>query len=322
MFLNNTKSSLNEMSVWKPEICIFGPGGMKGLLMLGAIIYLQERCLLDEVQIFVCCSIGCPLGFYYLLGCQMNDPSIIEEAMSTNLFKELNTIRLDEVKQNAGLINHNEVRTQMTARCMEKLGCVPTLLEFYQLTHKTFVCVTVNLDTDETRYLSWQTEPNLSVIDAILMSTNIPFLFRKIRYEGHVYIDGAFGNPYPVDLYDNGQRRILGISITTKKPMTSDTTDTDNLRYVYKVLNASITQLKKRILTSCSTACKHLTLVSPTMDTTGLTFTPEIKLKLLQVGFKTCKKFVLQELYDIVDGSEQNEYLDIIESSEEVFYDN
>lgn len=307
--------------IWKPEICILGPGGMKGLLIYGAIIFLQLRSLLNECHTFVCVSIGCPLGLYLLLGFQMNDPGLIEEAMSTNLFKELNTIKFDEIKQNAGLINHNEVRSQLTARCIEKLGHVPTLLEFYQITNKTFVCVTVNLDTDETRYLSWETEPNLSVVDAILMSTNIPFLFRKIRYDGNIYIDGAFGNPYPVDLYDNGQTKILGISITTKKPATVDSTDTDNIRYIYKVLNASITQLKKRILGSCSPACKHLTLVSPTMDTTGLTFTPEIKLKLIQVGFKTAKKFVMQEFYDIVDGTERDEYLDILESSEEVFYD-
>ena len=221
-------------NIWKPEVCILGPGGMKGLLILGALILLQLKSLLDEVHTFVCCSIGCPLGLYYLLGYQMNDPGIIEEAMATNLFKELNTIKLDDIKLNAGLINHNELRNQLSARCMEKLGSVPTLLEFYELTGKTFVCVTVNIDTDETIYLSWQTEPNLSVVDAILMSTNIPFLFRKIRYAGHVYIDGAFGNPYPIDLFDDGKTRILGISITTKKPSTVDSTDTDNMRYIYK----------------------------------------------------------------------------------------
>ena len=303
---------------WKPEICVLGPGGMKGFLELGALILLQKRKFLDKVHTYVCCSVGAPLGLYTVMGCPLIE--VIDEAMATDLFKELTTVKFEDIKQNVGLINNREIKEQLSQRCVDRMGFVPTLKELHEATGLTFVCVTVNLDTDEVEYLSWETDPNLSAVDATLLSMNIPLLFHKIRYKGFTYIDGAFGNPYPVDFLDNGKRRILGISITTKHPFLADSTDSDNLRYVYKVLNASITQLKKRIVSSASGAVKHLLLHSPTMDTTGLTMTFEMKLQMLTIGYQAAKKFVNQEMYQI-SPSQTEKYLEIIESSEEIRYE-
>ena len=36
-----------------------------------------------------------------------------------------------------------------------------------------------------------------------------------MKYRDHVYIDGAFGNPYPIDQFDDGKRNILGLYIDT-----------------------------------------------------------------------------------------------------------
>lgn len=313
---NNIKNSNN---IWKPEICVLGPGGMKGYLELGALIFLQKRGVLDDVKTYICCSVGAAIGLYLVLGFMMND--IIDEALSTNLFKELNSIKFDDIKKNIGLINNREIKQQLTDRCVEKIGYIPSLKQIYDITGISFICVSLNLDTDEIEYLSWITDPDLSVVDATLLSMNIPLLFQKIRYNGHIYIDGAFGNPYPVDYLDDGKKKILGISITTKNPSVVDSTDTDNLRYIYKTINASITQLKKRIMNSCSKSCKHLLLHSPTMDTTGLSFTSQMKLQMIKIGYQTAKKFVSQELYEISDENTSEKYIEIIESSEEIPYD-
>ena len=158
---------------------------------------------------------------------------------------------------------------------------------------------------------------------------NIPFFFQKIRYNGYTYIDGAFGNPYPVDYFDDGKTKILGISITTSKNTKSiysgrnyETTETDNIRYTYKVLNASITQLKKKIFQNCSNQCKHLILNSPTMDTTGLSLSHNNKIQMLKLGYDTAKRFVQKEFLHVqVNKSNEDSYIDIIQSTEEVSYE-
>lgn len=290
---------------WYPEAIVLGPGGMKGFLELGALIGLDERGYLKEVHTYVGCSVGAIIGLLLVAGYKPID--IVNDAMNTNIFKDILYIELKDLqkkKENVGLLSSQELRTILTSKLKEKFGMIPTLRQLYMATGLTLITVALNLDKDEMEYLSWKTEPDLSCIEATLLSMNIPFIFYKIKYKSHIYIDGAFGNPYPVDIVDDGKTRVLGISITTKHPYIYDSTDDDNLRYVYKVINASMTQIKKRIEKSCSPACKHLTLYSPSMDTTGLTFDTNVKVSLLMLGYNTAKQFVDNLLHPPISMSE------------------
>ena len=280
---------------WKPEVIVLGPGGMKGFLEIGALIKLSETGMLDRVNTYIGCSVGAIISLLMVAG--FNPMEIIMEAMNTQIFRDILNISLSELqtkKEQFGLISTTKVRDQLTKKLVEKFGFVPTLKQLYIATGMTLITVSVNLDKDRTEYFSWKTEPDISAVEATVLSMNIPFLFYKITYKGDVYIDGAFGNPYPVDICDDGETDILGISITTKHPYMVDATDTNNLRYIYKVLNASITQLKKRIEKNCTSKCKHLALYSPSMDTTGLTFDEDTKSEMIKIGYNLATGFIEQ----------------------------
>lgn len=311
-------NSTEILNSWKPEICVLGPGGMKGFLIIGALIKLFKTGYLDEVHTFIGCSVGVIISA--LLASGYKPEEIAEDALQVDIFHDSIELTLSDFKNNVGIISNRDIKKLLSDKIIARFGKIVTLKELYDITGITLVSVTLNLTTDTTEYLSWETEPNISVVDAALLSINIPLLFYKLEYKGNIYIDGAFGNPYPVDYLDNGKRKILGISITSRVPNTIDPVATDNMRYIYKVAHASITQLKKKIDASCSSQCRHLTLHSPCMDTTGISFTHDTKLRLLTIGYESAKRFLFSTS-EISIITEEDKYIDIVESLESVQYE-
>ena len=73
--------------------------------------------------------------------------------------------------------------------------------------------------------------------------------------------DGAFENPYTIDIYDDGKNNILGIYITSKQHYNKE----NGLWYFHSIIHSPINELRKRIINNSSDKCKHLPL-SMSMD--------------------------------------------------------
>lgn len=293
-----------QIQTWYPDILVLGPGGMKGFLELGSLIKLHSVGLLDRVHTYIGCSVGALISL--LLICGYNPTEILNDAVETDLFHDLYSISLTDIFTGAGLMSNKNIRDRLTSRVEQKFGFVPTLYKLYLATGMKFIAVTLNLTLDRVEYLSKDTEPNLSCIDAALLSINVPFLFHKMYHKNCLYIDGAFGNPYPVDICDDGNSNILGIYISphnnsipfperTSGNVNSPTSDKDlsnPIFYLYKILHASITQIKIRTQKNCSSRCKHIELFSFNSDITGLSFDKDIKARMLLIGYQESEKFL------------------------------
>lgn len=277
----------NEYS-WYPDALVLGPGGMKGFLELGALIKLYNSKFLENIKIYVGCSVGSIIALLLVSGYTPNQ--IVKEAAKASIFEDITSLCLSDIKNNTGLISNKQIKEKLESKVRKKFGFIPTLQQLYLSTGFEYISVTLNLDKDQTEFLSFKTEPNLSCVEAALLSMNIPFLFYKIQYRGCVYIDGAFGNPYPIDIVDDGKTNILGISILSGN--TLEISNSNVLCYIYKVIQSSMTQIRLRIEKSCSEKCKHLILQSPTIDTTGLTIDEETKVKMLISGYRIAETFL------------------------------
>jgi len=290
--MSNTNSSTINNS-WYPDVLVLGPGGMKGFLELGALIRLVKSGYLNKVNTYVGCSVGAIIALLLVAG--YTPTEIVSDAADGDIFHDITNIRISDIRDNTGLISNKNIRDKLSERLRDKFGFVPSLQQLYLATGLVYVAVTLNLDNDRTEYLDKDSEPHLSAVDAAMLSMNIPFLFYKLKYKGCVYIDGAFGNPYPVDLYDDSKTNILGIYITTKETINKVTSDSSLFRYLYKVVNSSMTQIKLRIQNSCSQHCKHISLNSPSLDITGLTFNNDIKAQMLIIGYQEADNFLKTE---------------------------
>jgi hypothetical protein len=65
-----------------------------------------------------------------------------------------------------------------------------TFLESYQLTNITLGISVTNLTTKQLNMITYKTDPELSIADAVVMSCSIPLLFEPYKYNNCLYVDG------------------------------------------------------------------------------------------------------------------------------------
>jgi predicted acylesterase/phospholipase RssA len=271
-----------------PTVMILGPGGMKGMLQLGSLYHIEELGILKNITTMCGVSVGAVIAL--LLICGYTVTEIISESMEVHhLFQDISSLNFSDIKNNSGLIDQISIKNKLTGIVKKKFGFVPDMEHLYMITGIKFETVSMNLSKDCAVYLSHETEPDLSVVDAVLMSINIPFLFYKIKYKNDLYIDGAFGNPYPINRYDNGETCIIGIYISTH---ISDTHYDSPFIYFYKIMVSSINQMLKMIIANCSERCMNIELTTSTYDMTGLTLKNDDRVEMFIEGYKVCQTYM------------------------------
>lgn len=274
---------------WYPEILVLGPGGYKGFLELGALFYLDSKSLLEKVRVYAGVSVGAIISL--LLVCGLSIKQIIAEAVdtNTNMFLDISSIKVGDTFEKSGLISNEPIEKLLTKLIIGKLGCLPTMEQLYMITNIEFITITYNLDKDISEKLDRHSHPNMSCIQAVMLSMNIPLLFYKLYYNDMAYGDGALGNPYPIDLFDNGVDNILGVYIDEK---VASIRESSIYLYVWKIIHAPMAEIRRRIISGASNKCKHLKLVTPIFDTIGVTMNAKIKAQMILSGYESAKEFL------------------------------
>lgn len=273
--------------MWKPQALVLGPGGAKGFIELGALNVLDQGDFLEDVVTVVGVSIGAIIGLLWTAG--FTPTQIVGDAVDIPMFKDVCSTFTD-ISRKVGISSNQPMKDLLSRRMLQKFGFVPTLQQLYTVTGKKFVGVTVNLDKGRVEYMSYENHPNLCCVDAVMMSMNIPLLFYQLVYQECTYVDGALGNPYPINIVDDGRTNVLGISILEQpKPAMQSVPS-----YIFRVMNVCQYQIKRINMERCSSLCKHLELECPFLDATGISFGSEEKAVLFLNGEHAATKFMEQ----------------------------
>lgn len=281
---------------WKPDLIVLGPGGMKGFLELGSIFRLQyEPSFFENVHTYVGVSVGAIISL--LLVCNYDIPNIVIDSIRADIFEDISKFSISNIQSNIGIVSNNAIRKRIATKVEKKFGMIPTLKELYEKTGLKFVSVTANLDKEITEYISYQNEPSLSCVEAVMLSMNIPIIFYKLKYKNCVYADGALGNPYPIDIWDDGKTNILGIYTKSTRKTSSEPASSSSTLYIHKIIHFSMTQIRNKIIENASDKCKHIELESDIIDSTGITITPQDKAMMLITGYQIADAFLKKEIY-------------------------
>ena len=113
------------------------------------------------------------------------------------------------------------------------LSTTITLKEFYNYSKINLVIFSVNANTFDIVKISHDTHPQLELIDALYMSSTMPFVFQPLFVKDICYIDGGCICHYPInycveDVDDTNE--ILGIKLRFKAN-TLNITETSNIFY-------------------------------------------------------------------------------------------
>ena len=267
------------------DVIVLGPGGLKGFIELGALSRLEDK-YLDKINTYVGVSIGSIICVLHL--CGLSFAEISDIGMDINLFQNININNISGMIGGKGIISHDLFRNILIEAIMKKRKNVPTFAQLYKDTNKEFIATSYNLTRRKTYYFSRVTHPNMSIVEAAIASSSIPGIFYQYIFRDEVYIDGAFGNPYPIDIVDDCNNKILGIYIHD-----DSISDSSNLtKNISAIMHAPITELRRKIIENSSDYCKHLVLESNINDITGIQVDKEERISMFQYGYNAADIFI------------------------------
>jgi len=220
-------------------------GGVKGLAQLGALHYFYESGNLSNLKEVSGTSIGSVIGL--LLVCGYSPIEIFSEVYMTNYLLKPKPQDFLQIFAKMGLMDIRAFTGRVRDMVGERIGVDNiTFEELFKMTNKKLIAGVSDITSMDTVYMSHESHPDVSCLDAIEFSCNLPVIFQRLQYQDHYMADGAITNNFPIEpLSVSTTDRVLGIIVSGK-----DTSfeASNPAGYLYRMIQMSInTQTTLRV---------------------------------------------------------------------------
>ena len=164
-------------------------GGIKGIVFLGALKYLDENNLLKDINTFCGVSVGSIICFLLIIGYKYND--LYKFILNLDIKKFINidiNLLLEKYGLNDGKDIINILKIFMKKKNIKENI---TFKELYELTNKELIISVSNINDKKVEYFNYKNYPDFEVLLSIRMSFSIPLIFSPVIYNDKYYIDGS-----------------------------------------------------------------------------------------------------------------------------------
>jgi predicted acylesterase/phospholipase RssA len=229
--------------MFKYDSLILSGGGSKGICTLGALQYLQDNKILDinDISYYIGTSVGSIICYLIIIG--YTPIEIVVYLCSNNVFESFisKTNNFSISLLTGGLYDYSNITKHCEKMTLLKMDYIPTLKQLKDKFNKELIVCSYNLTDHKREYISFLNYPDLSCLDAIRMSSNIPFFFNEFIYNGKEYIDGGIVDNFPITLLLEDKfknKKTLGINLLDGKiDKVIDGEDNSNYYKIIKLLN-------------------------------------------------------------------------------------
>jgi len=170
-------------------------GGKLGFGILGGIQYMMDQKMLD-VKYFSGTSIGSIICYFLAIG---YTPIEMIVYIITNKVFETEHKGIESILNGEGLYDFSIFRNHFEKMTIDKIGYLPTLNDLHEKFQNVLFTTTYNVTQKKKEYISYMTHPDMSCIDAIQLSSSLPFIFTDSIYNEDYYIDGGFVDNCPFE---------------------------------------------------------------------------------------------------------------------------
>lgn len=164
-------------------------GGIKGIVFLGALKYLEENNLLNDINTFCGVSVGSIICFLIIIGYKYDE--LYKFILNLDIKKFINidiNLFIDKYGLNDGKDIINILKIFMKKKNIKENI---TFKELYELTKKELIISVSNISDKKVEYYNYKNYPNFEVLLSIRMSFSIPLIFCPVIYNDKYYIDGS-----------------------------------------------------------------------------------------------------------------------------------
>lgn len=189
-----------------PTALVLSGGGVYGAALLGALHTLWYELFPQTLSVVAGTSIGAIIGTLLVMGHAPMDLLHVamrqQEPMMTPDFSGFSVASQDKL------------RSFVEQLILEKCPFVPTFTQVYERYKVDLVVTGTNLTDRKAVYFHRHDHPDMSVLDALMISSCVPFIFPYIVYKGAVYVDGFVTDNLPfrfVERFCPPETRVYGI---------------------------------------------------------------------------------------------------------------
>lgn len=281
---------MNENIITYKGLVLSG-GGTKGFCTLGALQYMQDNKLLDEnIEYLAGTSIGSIICYFLAIG--YSPIEMVVYLCSNNVFESLKLNSIGEIFTGDGIYNYSVINKHYEKMTLDKLGYIPTLKQLKDNFNKELIVSAYNISQNIPEYLSYKNYPTMSCLDAIRMSSNLPFIFNEFLYDDKEYIDGGVFDNFPISCIDIDNIKTFGIYLDTKK--NNDPSSNKIIKVIdkiYNVLMIPIAENEKKRLEFYKDKVEVLKISIENFKIYTFSLQHSQKLELFSVGYNSAKEY-------------------------------
>jgi NTE family protein len=277
----------------KTSTLVISGGSVKGFGMLGAIQYVHEQIGIHNINSFFGTSIGSIISYMLCIG--QTPLEIVHSVISSKILDKIQTdINIEQLLTQQGIISFEHFHEELELITLAKHGEVFTMKSLYETLGKELCCVTFNYTLNKTEILHYTTTPDLPCIIALQMSSSIPFVFGKMTYQGHIYIDGGISDNFPIRVaLRMGKENILGICSNSEFKEEKDNPSPPYFELV-RVLTLPVVIKTRRTIRKYRKRCKIIDIpINEDILNFGLNVSDIMEM--FSMGYKTCKEVFITE---------------------------
>ena len=279
---------------------VLSGGALKAVVLLGAVKYLEEKDLIKHFKNYVGSSAGAIIIFFMIIGYKSYEIKdiLIEEI---NNIVDLDFENIDDFFINYGIDNTDRNKDILKKYLIKKTKLNDiTFIEFAKKYGLNFTITGTNLTTRNTDYFNVDNFPNMSMIDALVITSCIPLIYKPIEYNDNLYIDGGIYNNFAYNYYKN-KNDSLGINVTYNYSRKNDTF----INYFNNILLSLMDKIIELGLDNSENVCfinfdeKRKDGVNISTDDFSVNINNDIIIDNINYGYNTFKEFLNKKIENI-----------------------
>lgn len=209
-----------------PVNLVLSGGYVKVVSFVRSLAVLRGSGLLAQVRNIAGTSAGAVLGLLLAAGYspeEMEAMLLSDDSPLLRMFDHVN-LQLDEVLgalTTLGVVDTARFEGVLRDLVLRKLGVESlTFLELSKRVGMNLVVTGSNISRGCLEYFCVDETPDMDVLLAIRISCAVPVLFRPVRFNGDVYVDGAVLNNFPMSAFSSrpDDPQTLGLWIDDPPP--------------------------------------------------------------------------------------------------------
>ena len=189
---------------------VISGGSYNGIKTFGILYELAKNNFynIKNIESIYCTSVGSIIGS--IISLNMDNDIIFNYIHKRPWYKITNIKNLSFKKK--GLLDKSFIEEIVKPVLQSKnLNTNITLLELYKYNNIDLHIFTTKLSDMSLVNMSYKTHPHLELVDALYMSSAIPYFLEPHYYENEFYIDGGVLCNFPLDHCNEEPNTILGI---------------------------------------------------------------------------------------------------------------